>query len=76
MALTLENKNVGDEVWIDGYTSMAQQNFGKRIITGIDYRFDETTGEKYKIIQIDNDWYDSRDGGCYSNKDSMYYITK
>ena len=73
--MALKDKNIGDVVWQDGYTSMSQQNFGKVTITNIDYRFDEITGYKFKIIQINNgEWYDSRDGGGYSNKESMYYI--
>jgi len=77
MGMILKYKSIGDEVWIDGYTSLAQQNFGKRTISGIDYRFDEVTGERYKILQTNcGDWYDSRDGSCYSNKNSMYFITE
>ena len=71
----LENKDVGDYVHVDGYTSMAQQNFRKTLIIGVDYKFDPDTGDKFKIIQIDNgEWFDSRNGGCYSNENSMYYI--
>jgi hypothetical protein len=73
--MSLNERNIGDVVYKDGYTSMAQNNFGKVTITNIDYRFDEVTGDKFKIIQIDNgEWYDSRSGDCYSNKKSMYYI--
>jgi hypothetical protein len=71
----LENKDVGDYVHVDGYTSMAQQNFRKTSIIGVDYKFDPDTGDKFKILQIDNgEWFDSRNGGCYSNENSMYYI--
>lgn len=73
--MALIDKNIGDSVYQDGYTTIAQQNFGKVKITGVDYRFDEITGYRFKIIQIDSgDWFDCRDGGCYSNKESMYYI--
>ena len=65
---------VGDKVYIDGYTSMAQQNSGEETIKDIDIRYDEVTGEKFDIYKVGGDWYDSRDGGCYSNKNSMYYI--
>ena len=65
---------VGDEVYMDGYTSIAQQNAGKEEIKAIDYRFDEITGEKFPIFKINNDWFDGRDGSCYSNKNLMYYI--
>jgi hypothetical protein len=65
---------VGDKVYIDGYTSMAQQNSGEETIKDIDIRYDEVTGEKFNIYKVGGDWYDSRDGSCYSNKNSMYYI--
>lgn len=65
---------VGDKVYIDGYTSMAQQNSGEDTIKKIESRFDEKTGEKFDIYKVGGDWYDSRNGGCYSNKNSMYYI--
>lgn len=66
--------NVGDKVYVDGYTSMAQQNSGEEKIKKIDFRYDEKTGEKFDIYKVGSDWYDSRDGSCYSNKNSMYYI--
>jgi hypothetical protein len=65
---------VGDKVYIDGYTSMAQQNSGEDTIKKIESRFDEITGEKFDIYKVSGEWYDSRDGSCYSNKNSMYYI--
>jgi hypothetical protein len=65
---------VGDKVYIDGYTSMAQQNSGEDTIKKIESRFDEITGEKFDIYKVGGDWYDSRNGSCYSNKNSMYYI--
>lgn len=65
---------VGDKVYIDGYTSMAQQNSGEDTIKKIESRFDEKTGEKFDIYKVSGEWYDSRDGSCYSNKNSMYYI--
>lgn len=53
---------------------MAQQNSGEDTIKKIESRFDEITGEKFDIYKVSGDWYDSRDGSCYSNKNSMYYI--
>jgi hypothetical protein len=65
---------VGDKVYVDGYTSMAQQNAGVEKIKKIESQFDEKTGEKFDIYKVGGEWYDSRDGSCYSNKNSMYYI--
>lgn len=66
---------IGDTVYRDGYTSMAQNNAGEAKITDIKTKYDEDTGEQFSILQVDGgEWYDSRDGSCYSNKKSMYYI--
>jgi hypothetical protein len=68
-------RNVGDRVYLDGCTSMAQQNAEIVTIGKVDWRFDEVTGEKFPIYHIgDGEWYDGRDGGCYSKKESMYYL--
>lgn len=65
---------IGSKVYIDGYTSMAQQNARESKIEKIETRYDELTGEPFEVYLVDDEWYDSRDGGCYSNKNSMYYI--
>jgi len=68
-------REVGDTVYLDGCTPMAQQNAEFVKITKVDWRFDEKTGEKFPVYHIgDGEWYDGRDGGCYSKKESMYYL--
>ena len=68
-------REVGDRVYLDGCTPMAQQNAEIVTIGKIDWRFDEKTGEKFPIYHIgDGEWYDGRDGGCYSKRESMYYL--
>lgn len=67
-------KKIGDIVWLDGYTSIAQQNSRRYPIERIDYKFDKDTGEKFAIYFVANRWFDSRNGGEYENNDSMYYI--
>lgn len=68
-------REIGDRVYLDGCTPMAQQNAEIVTIGKIDWRFDEATGEKFPIYHIgDGEWYDGRDGGCYSKKESMYYL--
>lgn len=68
-------KNVGDLVWVDGYTSFAQQNSQEEcIIEKKEYRFDDVSGEKFPIYFVDEMWFDGRDGSAYKNKKSMYYI--
>jgi hypothetical protein len=68
-------KKVGDLVWLDGYTGLAQQNAQEEYeIEKIDYKFDKDTGEKFPIYLVRDTWYDGRDGGEYDNDLSMYYI--
>ena len=68
-------KKVGDLVWLDGYNSFAQQNSQEEFeIEAVESRFDEISGEKFPIYKVNDAWYDGRDGSCYSNKNSMYYI--
>jgi hypothetical protein len=69
------DKKVGDEVWIDGYTSMAQQSApDKSVIEKIRYKYDVDTGVPYPIYLVAGHWYDSRTGGDCDNKQSMYYM--
>jgi hypothetical protein len=68
-------KNIGDLVWLDGYTSFAQQNSQEEFeIEQKEYRFDEVSGEKYPIYFVNGRWFDGRDGGGYNNENCMYYI--
>jgi hypothetical protein len=68
-------KKVGDLVWLDGYTGLAQQNAQEECeIKKIEYKFDKDTGEKFPIYLVRDTWYDVRDGGEYDNDLSMYYI--
>lgn len=67
-------KNIGDVVYVDGYTTMAQQNAGNEEIEDVKYKFDEDSGERYPIYKVGDEWYDGRTGACHSNKNSMYYI--
>ena len=48
-------RNIGDLVWLDGYTSFAQQNSQEEFeIEKKEYRFDEVTGEKYPIYFVNS----------------------
>ena len=67
-------KNIGDLVWLDGYTSLAQQNSQEFEIKQKEYRFDEISGEKFPIYFVNDRWFDGRDGGGYNDEKCMYYI--
>lgn len=66
--------NIGQYVWLYGYTSIAQQNSGEFKIEEKEYKFDEDSGEKYPIYFVNGIWFDGRDGSPYKNNNSMYYI--
>jgi len=71
--MTLETVTIGDVVYLEGMTSLANGG-GEYPVTDIRDRFDEITGEKYRQLLVDGHWYDNRDGGCASNPNFMYYI--
>lgn len=72
--MSLESKEKGDKVYLDCYTSMGASSAGVREVHDTAFRFDHITGEKFKILKVDSEWYDSRNGGCYQNNGWMYYI--
>lgn len=66
-------REIGETVYLDGF-GMAQQSSGPVTITNIEYKYDEDTGKRYQIFEVDDSgWYDARDGSPYG-RDSMHYI--
>ena len=53
---------IGDSVYIDGYTSMAQNNAGISETEDVSTRYDELTGEQFTIYKVGESWFDGRDG--------------
>jgi len=66
--------SVGDEVYMECLTSMGQSSTGTYKIEEVQQRYDEYTGEPFLIYRVIDEWYDGRNGNCYSNKKSMYYL--
>ena len=58
--MKLKDLNIGDKVWHGGDSSFTRDDIRK--ITKISFKYDENTGEKYKIIHLDNAKFDSRTG--------------
>ena len=46
---------------------------GPSVITDIDIRYNEITGEPFRVYKIDGKLWDEN-GGCYSNPQFMYYV--
>jgi hypothetical protein len=71
--MTLKHLTITDKVYLEGMTSLANGG-GEYPITNIRDRFDEITGERYRQLEVEGEWYDSRTGECVSNPNFMYYI--
>lgn len=75
MSAYYENIKVGDEVYVDCYTSMGQSSTGYRPVTKIKTKYDEDTGEPYNVIHVAGGTYDGRDGSATKDS-SMFYIAE
>jgi hypothetical protein len=72
----LQDKEVGDQVYLDCYTSMGASSAGNIPIIDILYKYDPDTGIKFKVLVSDEgDRWDSRTGDSYDNSHCMYYIS-
>ena len=70
---------IGDKVYMDGYTSIAQSGCSMEdtvIIKKDQTRYNEKTGKPFKIVRAFGEWWYAENGSSYTNKNSMYYITK
>ena len=47
---------------------------GNQIIEDKKFIYDETTGEKFEILQVHNEWFDTRTGKCHSKTEFNYYL--
>lgn len=74
MKRKLEDSKVGNLVYLECYTSLGASSTGKKIVEEIGYRYDVNTGDKFTVLRVNDDWYDSRDGTCFSNLKSMFYL--
>lgn len=68
----MKDLKVGDKVWMGCYTSIGASSEGESTIEKVEYRYDEMTGERYKVYKVGSDWYNQ--AGCSLNKESMFYI--
>jgi len=68
----MKHYKVGDEVYIDGYTSFCDP--GYRTVESIEKRFDERTGIEYQLIITESgSAYRSDTGACVKGA-AMYYM--
>jgi hypothetical protein len=70
--MDLKQLEKGDKVYVDGYTSFCDPYTGE--VSETTFRYDQLTGEKYKVIIIDGHMFDSRDGSAM-NPPTMYYLS-
>ena len=69
----LINCEIGDEVYVDCLSSMGASSCGMEEVSNISFKYDEDTGEKYKIIHCGESTYDSRTGS--DRKYGMFYLS-
>lgn len=68
----LKHFEIGEKVWCGGDSGFCHDGIEK--IKNISFLFDEKTGEKYKVIHLENNrLFDSRDGGAITTP-LAYYI--
>ena len=56
----LQDLEKGDGVWCGGDNGFCHDGIEK--ITEVSFKFDEVTGDKYKVIHLGSKQYDSRNG--------------
>ena len=72
MKIELKDLEIGDRVWCGGDSGFCDESVER--VKGIEWKFDEDTGEKYKVIVLKgNRKFDSRDGGAITSP-TAYYI--
>jgi hypothetical protein len=72
MKIELKNLIIGDKVWCGGDSGFCDNEI--ETICNIEFKFDENTGEEYKVIVLEgNRKFDSRDGSAITSP-TAYYI--
>ena len=70
-----DNIKVGDEVYVECYTSMGASSEGNQTVTELKTKYDEDTGKPYNVICLGKHKFDGRDGGAM-NSPTMYFIAE
>ena len=73
MEIELKDLEVGDKVWCGGDSGFCQDDIEK--VEKIEWKFDEDTGKKYKVIILsDGRKFDSRDGRAITSPTAYYLM--
>ena len=67
------NFNVGDKVRVECWRGFGTG--GEDVVTALDVRYDEKTGEAIPIVRVGDSWYNDSNGDSYK-QEKMYYIYK
>jgi hypothetical protein len=70
-----DNIKVGDEVYVDCFTSMGASSAGYTKVTKIETKYDVDTGEPYRVIKAGGRKFDGRDGNM-TKSSGMFYIAE
>jgi hypothetical protein len=73
----LTELQAGDTVYLDCPSSLGASSTGTKTIQDIQFKYDEDTGDKYRVIVLGSgDKYDSRNGGRMPRTGGgFFYIT-
>ena len=73
MKIELKNLEVGNKVWCGGDSGFCYSDIEK--VKRIEWKFDEDTGEKYKVIILSGSRkFDSRNGGAITPPKAYYLM--
>ena len=71
MKIELTNLEIGNKVWCGGDSGFCYDDISE--VKNISYKYDENTGEKYKVIHTSSQIFDSRNGNPLEPP-TAYYI--
>ena len=73
MKIKLKDLKVGNKVWCGGDSGFCRSDIEK--VEKIEWKFDEDTGEKYKVIILKGDRkFDSRNGRAMTPPKAYYLM--
>lgn len=69
--MRMKTYNIGDKVYIDGYTSFCSPSH--ETVKNVEYRFDAFTGKPYQLVTTGTGSFRSDTGECVKGP-TMYYM--
>lgn len=67
-----DNYKIGDEVYLECYSSFGADATGRYPIKGIRTKYDPDTGKPHLEYKVDDNWYNSTDGSAATGPTAYY----